>query len=233
MFVRNKRKLLAGAAAMVAAAATGAQAQDKGVVFAGGQVGEDAPSAYVGAVTALPGASLGEGLAVRTVVARSEYNYKAGSASIKGRATSITVAAVQQWSGEWGYANLGGGVAYRRTRLTPNDPGNRNRGRKWNAVVSADGAYQSGGLRIGGMASYGFDIKEYYLRGDVTGGASSVLRLGGEVIAQGDPSYERQLYGAVAIIAPAPKWELRLSGGGMFEEARKGPYAALSVSRVF
>lgn len=219
--------------ALALVAATPALAQDKGVVFVGGTVGEDSPSVYIGAVTALPGSALGRGLAVRTVVGRSEYRYDAGAATIEGRANSITVSALHQWSGEWGYANAAAGVAYHRTRLTPDDPNNRNRGSRWNAVVGLDGVYRFGPWQLGGLGSYGFDIKEYQIRGDLTHAVSGKLRLGAEATAQGDPSYERQLYGAVAIIAPGPKWELRVAGGGMFEESRNGPYAALSVSRVF
>lgn len=223
--------VLAAFAGMIGSMAP-AQAEERGVAFAGG-VASKSPSVYVGAVTALPGAALGRGLAVRTVVSRSDYRYDRAADTVKGKATSITVSAIHQWSGEWGYASAGVGVAHQKTRLSPDDANNRNRGSKWNAVVSADGVRNLGTWQLGASGSYRFGIKEYYVRGDVTRSVSSAVRIGAEATAQGDPSYERQLYGAVIAVRPSAKWEVRLSGGGIREDSRNVPYAALSISRVF
>lgn len=221
--------IFAGAAFTISPAAI---AQEKGVVFAGGSVGE-ASATFAGAVVALPGADLGRGLAVRVVAGRSNYRYDAGTVTVRGRADTASLSAVQQWSGSWGYANLSGGVAYHDTRLTPGDPNNRNAGERWNSLVGIDGAYGVGDWQTAVIGSYGFDIREYFARADVTHRVGRMVRLGLEAAAQGDPSYERQQYGAVVAYAPTPKWQVRLSGGLNVEASRRRGYAALSLSRTF
>lgn len=214
--------------------ATTAHAEDHGVAFGGGVVSKS-PSATAGVLVALPGSTLGDGPAVRAVVSHSEFRYVAGSgAAIKGRSQSVTLSAVQQFSGGWGYFNLAAGAARHNVRLTPNDPFNRNRGSRWVAVVGGEGvANLDKDWRLGASASYRTRIKEYYVSADLTRAVSDKVRLGVEGVGQGDPSYKRRMYGAVVSYAPTPKWQLRLSGGANIEAGKNGPYGALSISRVF
>ena len=82
--------IFAGAAFTISPAAI---AQEKGVVFAGGSVGE-ASATFAGAVVALPGADLGRGLAVRVVAGRSNYRYDAGTVTVRGRADTASLAEI-------------------------------------------------------------------------------------------------------------------------------------------
>lgn len=216
----------------LAIAASPAAAQDTGVVFGGVTVGE-APGAFVGVNVALPGAELGRGPAVRAVVSRSDYEYEIGPTRIDGRSTAVTVQGVYQFSGGWGYANLGAGALYQDTRLRPDDPGNPNRGDEWDGVVSVDGLANVGALRVGGFASYRIGLEEHYVQGEVSHVVGRTARIGAEVVDQGDPNYERRLYGGLLVVDPIPKWQVRLSGGALRQEGQNGGYATLSVIRTF
>ena len=143
------------------------------------------------------------------------------------------LAAVYQWSGAWGYANLAVGGVHRNTRLRPDDLNNLNRGSAWDGVIGADGARNLGLWRFVGLASYQFHLREYYGRIDGTRIVARSLRLGAEATAQGNPMYDRQLYGVVIAVTPNPQWEIRASGGALSQRRQASPYAALSLSRVF
>ena len=214
------------------AAAVPAQAQEHGVVFVGGTA-SNAPSVYVGGVVALPGETLGRGLAARAVLGFNDFWYDGDPGRVKARQKTATLTAVYQWSGDWGYANLAAGGVFRATLLRPDDPNNATRGSQWDGMVGADGARNLGLWRVVGLTSYQIDLREYYARIDATRRLSKSLRLGAEATAQGNPLYDRQLYGVVVAVSPSPRWELRLSGGALVQRRRNSPYSALALSRVF
>lgn len=216
----------------LASVAAPAAAQDTGVVFGGVTVGE-APGGFLGVNVALPGAELGRGPAVRAVLTRSDYEYDSGPTRIDGRSQSVTLQAVYQFSGSWGFANLAAGGVYQDTRLRPDDPGNPNRGDEWDGVVSVDGLANAGQWRLGGFASYRIGLEEHYVQLEASRFVAGTLRLGAEVVDQGDPNYERRLYGGLLVVDPAPKWQVRLSGGALRQEGQNGGYATLSVIRTF
>ena len=229
---KHRLSPIAAGAFALAVTATPAHGEDKGVVFAGATAGK-APSAYLGGAVALPGSVLGRGPALRAVVARNDYRYDNGVARVKARQTVVTLSAVYQLSGDWGYANFAAGATHRNTRLTPDDRNNPNRGAKWNGVAGVDGAASFGRWRVGGSGSYEFDLGEYYGRLELTRTAARSLRLGAEVVAQGNPMYDRQLYGPVLSYQPSAKWEARISAGALVQRTQNSPYAALSLSRTF
>ncbi|MDB5689979.1 MAG: hypothetical protein JWL91_1855 [Sphingomonas bacterium] len=224
--------LTIGAASVYALAGSPACAQDSGIALAGGIAGKT-PSGYVGAVVALPGASLGRGPALRAVAALSKYSYNTASAKVDGRATALTLAGVHQWSGEWGYANLAAGLSYHDTHLSPDDPNNANRGERWDGIVALDGMRNFHAWRLGGYGSYGFALKEYYARLEITHPLAGSIRLGGEGVLQGDPSYRRRLYGAVLYFVPGAGWEVRISGGMQADRPDRSAYASIALSRAF
>lgn len=211
-----------------------ASAQDRGVVYAGGSVGDGA-NGYAGGVIALPGNQLGDGLAVRGGVNGGEYRYTANGQRIEARYIGAELALVYQASGEWGYANLGGGLRVTDTRLSPLDPGNRLRGTRADLALQTDGAVGQT-WRAGWFGSFGVNDRTYIAQLRVTGLVSeaSGTRLGIEGGAQGDRSYDRQSLGAVASTRLGDKWEGVLSGGASFQEGRSArPYVTLGVSHVF
>jgi hypothetical protein len=209
-------------------------AADVGVAFLSGTAAKT-PSYTAGVVVALPGALLGNGLAVGAVVSRSEYSSSTGSGTtVTGRSDSVTLSARFQSSGTWGYATVGAGGAYHHTRLRPDDPSNPNRGSRRTALVGGDGVLNLGRQwQLGAQGDYRFSIDEYYSQADLTRAVSRKVRLGIEGLAQGDPTYERRQYGVVMSWSPSPPWGIRLSGGNRVEKNHSAAYGALSISRVF
>lgn len=230
------RSRLTGPSAALALAlsltAGAAVADPQGAVFAGGAVGID-QSAYAGVVLALPGSRLGQGWAVRAGVSGSEYDYDSSGVRIDGSQRRGELMAVRQWSGAQGYFNLAAGGRYTDTDLSPRDPGNSRQGGGWDVAVSADGARTMGPWRAGFFGSYGFDVEDYYLRGDLTHAIGPRMRLGAEIGVDGDPAYERRRIGAVVAFAPRPEWEVRLSAGGMESDTRNGAYGGIELTRTF
>jgi hypothetical protein len=157
------------AVALLGALNAPACAQDKGSIFAGGSVGEDR-SAFLGGSIALPGATLGHGPAARAILSGGDYHYDSGGQEIKGDYGAADLALLYQFSGAWGYANIGGGAHYADTDLSPNDPGNQRQGSHWDAMVTADGARNMGDFRATAFGSYVFDVEDYYVRADLTRG---------------------------------------------------------------
>lgn len=226
-------KLLLPATCLLFLSSSPAPAQDKGVVFAGGSAGNGA-AGYAGAVVALPGDSLGSGLALRASAGGGNYRYQGGPGEIEADYLSGEVALVYQMSGDWGWANLSAGPRITDTRLSPQDPGNRIEGTRLDAAVQTDGAV--GQLwRLGWFGSLGVNDRAYI--GELRFGrlvSQAGTRLGIEGGLQGDRSYTRGSAGAFVSTPLKPKWEARLSGGFTEEAGRSARgYVSVGSSHVF
>ena len=219
--------------AVLLLAGASAHAQDRGVWFAGGTLSND-ESAYAGVVVALPGAALGRGLAARVSGSAGRYSYRTGGRTIDGEFAGGEIALVQQFSGAWGYANLGAGPRYTDTRLDPDDPDNDRRGGDWDAGVTTDGGLGARRWRLGWFGSYGILLEEYQARLDVTHALGERFRLGLEAGIQGDPTYTRGLFGAVGIARLGGGFELRVAGGATEQEGRSArAYGSVGLAQVF
>lgn len=211
-----------------------ASAQDRGVVYAGGGIG-DGRNVYAGGVIALPGGRLGRGLAIRGGGAAGSYVYDSGTAEIDGNFASAEVALVYQTSGEWGWANFGAGPRVTNTSLTPNDPNNRLAGTRFDVGLQTDGAlgYR---WRLGWFGSLGVNDEIYFTNlsfGPLVDEPSQT-RIGVEAGIAGDETFTRRNYGVFASTRIASKTELRVSGGlndqrGLRDQA----YATVALSKVF
>lgn len=184
------------AASLMSAAPAAAQ---NGVGFASAQVGRDW-SVGAGFQAPLPGSELGRGWAVRGAAALGGYDYESGATEVEGDYRQAELILVRQTSDDWGYFNLGVGARLTDTELSPADPGNARSGSVWDALIVADGMARSGAWETTGFVSWGVETEEYYARLDVTRRlGSGRWRLGAEVLAEGDPMYDRQGAGFVAI----------------------------------
>lgn len=215
--------------------ASGAAAQDRTSAFAGGFVSSDY-FAYAGATVPLPGAQSDRGWAIRAVVSAGAYEYERSGSQIDADYVNVEAAFVYQRSGAWGYLNLGAGPRYSTTDLSQPDPINAREGDQLDVVIAADGARNIALWRVAGFTSYGFNIEDYYARGEVTralrpGG----VRLGIEGVLEGDPSYDRQSIGAVLAFQPVSGSEVRFSLGSRSGSGdRSGEaYFAIGASRSF
>lgn len=232
MFVR-----LTGAMAAAFLLASAASAEPyKGVAFAGGAAG-DGLSGYAGAVNALPGSSLGNGLALRLSASGGSYEYESNGVGIDGRFASAEAALVYQLSGTWGWANFSGGPRLTDVSLSPADPSNDRKGTRLDLAVQSDGALQiDPSWRLGWLASLGIRDRTYFSRADL--GAlvdpASQTRLGAEAGLQGDPSYQAKNLGLFVSTRLGGGLEGRVSAGASDQEHRKTrPYVTLGVSLLF
>lgn len=227
--------LLSGAVGLgFSGAAMGQDTPDEGVAYAGATVG-DGYNAYAGAAVALPGASLGNGLAIRGGVSVGQYRYDSGGARIDADYKSAELALVHQSSGAWGWANFSAGPRVTDTDTDPTDPGNKREATRFDAAVTTDGAVGNN-WRLGWFGSYAVGDEAYYtqLRFGPLLDAASQTRIGVEGSLQGDETYNRHAYGVFASTAIAQNMELRLSGGiGKTDDAGNDGYAAIAISRLF
>lgn len=227
--------LLSGAVCLGSSGVAMAQdTPDDGVAYAGATVG-DGYNGYAGAVVALPGASLGNGLAIRGAVSVGQYRYDSESARIEADYKSAELALVYQSSGAWGWANFSAGPRVTDTDTDPTDLCNKREGTRFDVAVTTDGAVGND-WRLGWFGSYAVGDKAYYtqLRFGPLLDASSQTRIGVEGSLQGDETYDRHAYGMFASTAIARNMEARLSGGiGKTDGSDSDAYAAIAISRLF
>ncbi|HKR18416.1 cellulose biosynthesis protein BcsS [Rhizorhapis sp.] len=204
-----------------------------GVWFAGGTV-SDTISAYGGAIKALPGARLGKGLALRGSVNGGTYHYD-GATEIDASYAGAEAALVYQISGPWGWANVAAGPRYTYTDLSPDDPGNKRQGSRWDVGLQTDGAFDGPAWRLGWIASVGPFDGAYEARaqlGRKLGGQK--YRLGVEGGITGNPTYSKTMAGAFVAASVAPNMDLQLGAGATFQEGRKArAYGSIGLSKVF
>lgn len=226
-----------GALAIALSSAAAASAEDyHGVVYAGGSAGQGA-NGYLGTVVALPGASLGHGLALRGTVTGGDYRYRTDGILIRGRYVGGEVAMVYQMSGNWGWANLSAGGRVTDTTLRPIDPKNDRRGTRFDVGVQADGAFNlSPQWRMTYLGSVGVREGDYLVKADIGPflDSKSQTRIGVEGALQGDPSYHAHSAGLFVSTQLAPATSLQLSGGVRDESGNgTGGYVALGSSILF
>lgn len=207
-----------------------AQAQDRGAVFAAGGIDED-DSGDLGAQVALPGSRPGHGWGVRGSVSGGVYSYDRDGRSIDGRFVGAQIGPIYQWSGGWGYADVGLQARYVDTHLSPTDTQNPRRGGIGDALVSIDGARRWGPWRFTGYGEYGTGVEDYYVRANVTHDLSPRLRAGIETIVQGDPTYDRQRFGPLIAALLTPLDEVQLSGG-LSSQSSRSDHAYVSIAYV-
>lgn len=208
-------------------------AQDRGVIYAGGGAGDGA-GGYAGGLLALPGNSLGNGLAIRAGINGGTYRYRT-SELIEATYVGAEIALVYQMSGDWGWANISGGPRITDTDLDPNDLGNKLRGTRFDAGLQTDGALGNQ-WRLGWFGSWGVRNESYIgqLRLTRLVSARSQTRIGLEGIVQGDPTYTRASLGGHVATPLGKRWEGQISAGASEQAGRKArPYVSLGVSRVF
>jgi hypothetical protein len=205
-----------------------ASAQTNGAVFAGAEAGRDR-FVYAGAV-ASPGPMQDGGWAVRGVLSAGAYDYESAGSGVDADYVQAEAVVLRQSSGAWGYLNVGAGARYTDTDLSPDDVGNDRRGGQWDVLATADGVRRIGAWEAGAYGSYGFRMREYFLRTRFTRAVGTgAVRLGVEAIVQGDPTYDRQGGGLVAVVRGRSGLEWTASAGVRGGEG----YVSLGLVRAF
>jgi hypothetical protein len=214
--------------------ATAGRAEDRGVAYTGGSVG-DGVNGYIGAVVALPAARLGDGLALRAGASGGEYHYLTNGQRIDARYLGGELALVVQTSGGWGWANFSGGPRITDTRLRPRDRNNRLRGTRFDLGLQTDGAFGKS-WRVGWFGSLGVNDRSYIaeLRLGRLVDVAHATRVGAEAALQGDRNYTRASVGGFVATGLGKKIEGRL-GAGISEQAGRNaqPYVSVGFSKLF
>ena len=234
MMVSQKHLLQFLAIAGTTIPVTAAHAQEEGVAYAGASVSEGY-NAYAGALIALPGNSLGDGLAIRGGVSGGRYEYDTAGVEIEADYVTGELALVYQTSGDWGWANFSAGPRITDTSLSPMDPNNGREGTRVDLALQTDGAYGRK-WRLDWFGSLGVFDKAYFteVRFGPEVSASSGTRIGLETGFQGDDFYSSRKVGAFASTRLGGGWEGRISGGASKLEDRSAKaYGTVSFSKVF
>jgi hypothetical protein len=223
--------------AALASFAVPAAAQDyRGVAFGGASVGDGA-SGYAGAVVALPGNRLGRGLAIRSTINGGQYRYTTGGQRIEADYVGAEAALVYQFSGDWGYANLGAGPRVTDTTLSPDDPLNERRGTSWDLGVTSDGTLNLAPLwRLNWYGSFGVIEGPYQARVGVARVLNSErqTRLGVEAAIAGDPRYTTTSGGVFLASRIGRNLEGNVTAGVLKPEGRDvQPFGSLGISILF
>jgi hypothetical protein len=200
-------------------------------LYLGGLSGSTTHSYYgfLGAIIPLPDNDLGKGWAVKLWGDGLGYRYGTGLGRTAASAWGGEVAAVYQFSGDWGWANLSAGVQLRNTRLSPDDPTNDARGTRASLKVQADGAYNlDDAWRLRGLASYATTASAYYVDGDIDARLMPGLRLGVELRNQGDRTFRQTAAGAIAFVQASDHLEIGASAGFSHDQGEDGLYAGLT-----
>jgi hypothetical protein len=223
------------AALLCAPISANAQTSTQGSWYAGGMLNQGG-SGYAGVTLGVLGNDTANGLAARLSGYISSYEYMSGATRIDGQDTGGQLAALYQWSGDWGWANFGAGGRYVSVDLSPNDPGNTRKGSSADALLLTDGGYLNDGWRADWYGEYGVDQEAYFTRVGLshTLNLAQNWHLGVEGSFQGDRYYSRSSAGALAIVDLDGGLELRASGGVTFQHATgDAGYAEITISQSF
>lgn len=167
-----------------------AWAQER-IALAGLEAGRDNGYAYWGTVLPLPGQHLGQGFVQRYWLDYVAYRYeKLPQQDIDAKAAGVEAALGYQQSSANGWWGAYLGPRYASTRLSPDDPGNNDRGGHLRAKLQFEGETELGaGWRLNGIASHLIGQSSYWLRFRAQTRLDNQLLLGPELVVQGDPSY--------------------------------------------
>jgi hypothetical protein len=186
---------------------------------------------FVGALIPLPDNSLAHGLVMHLWTDYLEYSYDSGATKIKAKANSVSVAVAYHDSGSKYWWNAKIGASRGKTRLTPDDLGNKSRGNVTDIKLGLSGERRlSSSLKINGIADYGIDRESYWTRVRLLGKINDQMYHGPEVIYQGDPSYDIQQFGwAVEGIAVQEHTSLGIKAGVRKDGNDSSSYAGVDM----
>lgn len=210
-----------------------ALADDQVLFFAGGQA-DFANYVYMGATVALPGATIGNGIALRGYVDTGGYNYISSDLGlVKANFGGGELDAVYQLSRQNFWSNFAIGANDTYTGLAPYDPNNSLRGQQLEMRVGLDGGKIAGPWRADWFGYYGTRLQDYEARLSVTHSLSSLWRLGVEGYGEGNPTYHLRQVGPYAGWSLSQRSELQFSVGPAWESgfAPRAYFRALIYQR--
>lgn len=205
------------------------------MVLAGAEWTVESSYLYGGVVIPLPGSRLGGGLVQRYWIDRLTYRYEKDGREIHALAPGVEASLGLQGSGRRGWWGVYAGLAFRDTRLSPDDPGARARGSQLRPKGQVEGALDVGSLRVYANASYLFGLQAHWLRAVVDKEVLGGVRAGPEVTIQGDPDYDARKVGcSVSGLPLLDLAHLGLSAGlQSLSDGPWRPYVGVGFSALF
>jgi hypothetical protein len=194
-----------------------AASADNVEVFAGAQA-DFANYVFAGASVALPGQSIGNGVAFRGYFDTGGYDYiRHDIGLVRANFSGEELDAVYGLTVKNFWSEFGVGVNATYTGLTPYDPRNLLAGHQTELRLSLDGGTAGGPWRADWLGYYGTRLDDYDASIDVTHTVSSSWRLGIAAAGEGNPSYHLHQVGPFAGLSFGPRSELQLSAGEAWE----------------
>ena len=248
--VRSTRRLLWGVAGGVllvgaahaqiapAGALTGARTSDEPpgqsfLLSAGGQV-DFSKAGYIGATVPLPGSSIGKGFALRGSGFGGDYSYASNGGTIDGSFWGAQLEGIYQFTRPGMWLDVGAGVRYVDTTLSPFDRSNRRHGSQAEPEFSADGGAVRGPWRTDFYGSYGTRLDDYAVRASLTHAITGRFRAGGEVSFEGDPTYDLQRVGPYIGYSFDRRSEVQMSVGVSHQSGEgEGGFLRIGLYRSF
>lgn len=217
------RAILLGAllSAGLGSPAAGAEVRE---LFIGGEGASTQAYAYVGALA--PWADSSGRWATRYWFDAQRYEYDSNGRTIVGKVVGFSPAVVRTFSFANGYLAVSAGVRFADTRLSPDDPGNEQRGFKASLPLQIDGQLRVNSTTLSGIASGEPDIGSYWARARAVGDRLlGPLALGIEVIAKGSDEYSARQAG---LLVGGDR--VRVKFGGSRQDGRStGGYLGIEV----
>lgn len=214
--------LAVGVGLFVLGAPCAALADDNVAIFAGGQI-DFSNYVFAGANIALPGSTIGSGMAVRALVDTGGYDYVSGLQTIKANFGGGELDFVYQLTNKNFWSDFGAGVNDTYTEFTPNDPTNPLRGDQVEPRLNVDGGALSGPWRADWFGYYGTRLQDYEAMLGGTHSVSSIWRVGLEGYGEGNPSYRLGEVGPYAGLGFGKNSEFQLSTGEAWESGFPHP----------
>lgn len=173
-------------------------AHAEGLVLGGFDTSKDGKSAYVGAITPIAGGNLGQGPTLRVWADHNTYSYKSGGNVVDAKANGLEVALGYQTSSGENWGGISAGPRYTRTSLSPEDPGNNERGTKWGLKIQAGGEVVAmPNVFVNMFAAYTTGTEAYWARLRLLYRFDNGLRTGPELIRHGNTVYRASQAGWV------------------------------------
>ena len=204
-----------------------ARADDHVVIYGGGQY-DAASYGSAGFAAALPGSSIGHGFAIQASGAGGSYSYDSNTTRHRATFGGGELAGLYEYSQGGFWINGGVAVRYDSTSISPTDPSNRRQGAQWQAALIVEGGEVVGPWRTDWYGAYGTRLQDYQVRASLSHVVSGPVRLGAEVGAEGDPTYNLQRIGPYGAVSVGRNAEVQISAG-LSERSYRDPGAYLRV----
>lgn len=184
----------------------------EGFVLAGAEKSQDDYYAYLGLVTPVGDARLGDGLVQRYWLDRFAYEYVKDNIRYRANGQGVEAALGYQRGSAAGWWAAYGGAALRHIELSPADPTSSADGTRLRFKVQLEGERKiSDSVRLIGNSSYLFGQQAYRASGRLAFG--SRLLFGPEYTIQGDPDYRMRKAGLFIGGIPIGKAALSVHAG--------------------